>query len=54
MTDSSVGSVTVELTNIVADSLSWLRDENENVHKRGVNILSALAQTGKHILHHPE
>jgi hypothetical protein len=52
MTDSFVGSV--ELTNIVAERLTWLRDQNEDVQKRGIKILSALAQTGKHILRHLE
>ena len=51
MTDSFVGSV--ELTSIVNDSLTWLKHRNKNVQNRGVNILSALAQTGKHILRHP-
>ena len=52
MADSSVGSV--ELTNIVTDSLTWLRDKKEAVQRRGVKILSALARTGKHVLRHPE
>ena len=41
-------------TNIVADSLILLKDEKENVQYRGVKMLSALAQTGEHILCHPE
>ena len=52
MIDPFVGSV--ELTNIVASGLVWLRDTDENVQKRGIKIFSALAQTGKHILRHPE
>ena len=51
MTDSFVGSV--ELTSIVNGSLTLLRDENNNIQKRGVKILSALAQTGKQIMGHP-
>ena len=54
MTDSFIGSVNpVELTRIVRDSLTLLEDKNEQVRKRGVKILSALAQTGKPILRHP-
>ena len=52
MTDSFVGRM--NLTRIVADSMTSLRNKNNNVQKRGVKILSALAQTGKYILHHPE
>ena len=52
MTESFAGSV--ELTKIVADRLTWLEDQNEAVQKRGIKIISALAQTGKHILRHPE
>ena len=51
MTDSFIGSV--ELTSIVEGSLTLLEDKNKKVQKRGVKVLSALAQTGKHSLHHP-
>ena len=51
MTDSFVGSV--ELASIVKGSLTLLGDKNKKVQKRGVKVLSALAQTGKHVLHHP-
>ena len=44
MTDSFVGSV--ELTNIVRDALTLLEDKNKKVQKRGVKILSVLAQMG--------
>ena len=52
MTDSCVGDV--ELKKIVVGSLKMLRDRNENVQRRGVKTLSALAQTGKHVSRHPE
>jgi len=42
----------MEMTDIVDNSLTWLRDKDKNVQKRGVKILSALAQTGGHILRH--
>ena len=51
MTDSFVGSV--ELTNIVRDALTLLEDKNKKVQKRGVKILSVLAQTGMYISCHP-
>ena len=51
MTDSFAGSV--ELTKIVADRLTWLRDKDEDVQKRGIKIISALAQTGEQIVRHP-
>jgi len=54
MADSFVGRTNpVELTDIVDNGLTLLRDKNKNVQNRGVKILSALAQTGRHILRHP-
>jgi hypothetical protein len=51
MTNSFVGSV--ELTSIVKGSLTLLEDKNKKVQKKGIKILSALAQTGEHSLRHP-
>ena len=51
MTDSFVGRV--ELTSIVNHSLTLLEDKNKKVQKKGVKVLSALAQMGKHSLHQP-
>lgn len=39
----------LELGPIVADYVTHLKDENEQVHRKSVKVLAALAQAGKRV-----
>ena len=42
----------LELRLIVADNMVHLKDKDKNIQKKGVKVLAALAQTGKHLFSH--
>ena len=42
----------LELELIVANNMVCLKDKDKNVQKKGVKVLAALAQMGKHVFSH--